>query len=273
MAAGRPEELGDLSAALASRGAVDVDARPQSPVRVVVRAHFEDEDGARAAVRELRAGGTLAVVGPATAGHETAWRRLTAPTWFADRACVCAPWSEFDRSDAEAVVEIDPGGGFGSGGHPTTALVLERIAALLRPGDKILDVGCGSGVLAVSGARLGAEAVVAIDVDETAVDATRHNAALNGVGDRVDARAESLAAIGGRFDLVVANIHAPILVAMAPDLGRVTAPGGHVVLSGLSRGQVSAVTTAMRPLAVVDRRERDEWVALTLASCEPKRSL
>ena len=268
----RPGEAGPVSAALAALGANATEIRDQSGSRSIVHARFGGEPDALAAARALRADGLPAVGGPQTAGHESAWRKHTAPTWFGDRACVCPPWSEFDRSAADLVVEIDPIGGFGSGSHPTTVLALEQMAALLGPGDSLLDVGCGSGVLAVAGAGMGAGSVLAIDVDSKAITATGLNAALNGVDGRVEVRCEPLASIEPAFDLVVANIHAPVLASLATDLVRVVAPGGHLVLSGLSRAQTSVVVAAMRPLEQIARAERDDWVALTLGFCEPKRS-
>ena len=115
------------------------------------------------------------------------------------------------------MVLIDPGRAFGSGSHPSTLLALAALEALVLPGSTVLDVGCGSGVLAVAAARLGAGRVVAIDIDPAAHEATLDNAARNGVA--VEVSATPLGEVAGRFDVVVANLLAPTLVELAAPLG------------------------------------------------------
>jgi ribosomal protein L11 methyltransferase len=259
-----PEERERVRGVLSSLGAGESWSRPQAAHRVVVTATFITDESARLATQALRAAGLMAITGPATPGHSVAWGNRTAPIWFGDGACVCQPWAEFDRTSASLVVEIDPGRGFGSGAHPTTRMVLDEIAARVRPDTTVLDVGCGTGVLAIAAARLGSAAVVAVDIDDAAVEVTRANASLNGVAGAVRASSEPLPAIDGPFELIVANISASTLVLLAPELRRLSAPNGRIVLSGLSPGQSSIVSAAMRPLDVVSSLCRDDWVALVL---------
>ena len=192
------------------------------------------------------------------------WDRRTAPTWFASNCCVCFPWSEFDRSAADTTVEIDPGGGFGAGDHPTTLLLLQYLAEADRLG-RVLDIGCGSGVLSIAAALLGAEKVVAVDISPAAVAATRANATRNGVNELVTVSDTPVSSVEGTFDAIVANIHAPVLVNMAKDLRRLLAPGGWLALSGLSKAQVSLTNTAFAPLAITHQRENNDWAALVLS--------
>jgi ribosomal protein L11 methyltransferase len=158
-------------------------------------------------------------------------------------------------------VEIDPGRAFGSGAHTTTRLVLERLVE--RSPVTVLDVGCGSGVLAVVAARLGAARVDAIDIDPAAKEATASNAARNAV--HVNVRDESLDALDGPYDLVLANLLAPVLVAHAPDLVRLVAPGGRLVVSGVLVDRWAHVAAATKPLRVERVDELEGWAALTLA--------
>lgn len=173
---------------------------------------------------------------------------------------------------------VDPGRTFGSGSHPTTRLVLARLAALVQPGDRVLDVGCGSGILAVGAALAGAGAVEGIDLDPLAPAATAANAAANGVAGRVAASDQPLAAVAarpgaaGRFAVVLANLLAPVVVELARDLAAVVEPGGHLVVSGLLADRWDEVITVVRaaadpahPLAVADVATEDGWAAVTLA--------
>lgn len=208
-------------------------------------------------VAALRSAGWAAVARPEAGGHLSAWRANTAPVVVDERLCVCFPWAEFDRASAPPAVEIDPGRAFGTGAHPSTRLLLAELARRVRPGDTVLDVGCGSGVLAVAAARLGARPV-ATDIDPGALAATARNAAWN---ETEVGLCEALPP--GPFDAVVANIGAGALVDLADALVARTAPGGWIGLSGISPAQVSRVGTAYgRP---VEERRDGEWSALVVS--------
>lgn len=157
---------------------------------------------------------------------------------------------------------LDPGRAFGSGSHPTTKLALRAIETHLSPGAGVLDVGSGSGVLAVAAAKLGAGRVVAVDIDPTARRATTDNAARNGVADLVEVT-ESIPA-PGRFDLVVANISREVLVELAPVIGAVVRPTGLVVLTGLLEEQAGDVAGAYRPLTLLERAGLGGWALVVL---------
>jgi ribosomal protein L11 methyltransferase len=139
-----------------------------------------------------------------------------------------------------AVVVIDPGTAFGSGSHPSTRLCLRALSSLVTPGVSVLDVGCGSGVLSIAAMRLGSARVVAIDVATEAVEATRENAARNGVD--VDARHALVDDVVETFDVVVANIGSAVLRSMARPLARRV--DGALVLAGLLEDQVPEVVAA-----------------------------
>jgi ribosomal protein L11 methyltransferase len=252
------------SAVLLARGAHGVERRPIGPGRVLVCGQFIEDGDAERVVAALRSEGWPAAARPDGGGHLTAWENHTRPVRVSDRLWVCFPWSEFDRAQAPAVVEIDPDRAFGTGDHPSTRLLLAELADRVRGGEAVLDVGCGSGVLSISAARLGADKVTAIDLRRVAVTTTEANAARNGVGDKLCALHGPLGAVMGTFDVVVANIGAETLVELAADVQSRVASGGWVGLSGLSVAQVSKVVAAFWDLDVVSVPELDDWAAVVL---------
>ena len=162
-------------------------------------------------------------------------------------------------------VRLEPGLAFGSGRHPSTRLCLERLAAVPPAGVDVIDYGCGSGILAVSAAALGARRVAALDVDHQALQATAENARVNGVSDRVSVLAAQPAARPPvrPASLVLANILAGTLVELAPVLSALTVPGGNLVLSGILEAQACEVAGAYRGVfAMQIGGESEGWVRL-----------
>lgn len=194
---------------------------------------------------------------------EQDWVRLTqsqfAPIRVSERLWIVPSWHV--APDPEAIVLVlDPGMAFGTGSHPTTRLCLEWLERRVAPEVSVLDYGCGSGILAIAAARLGATQVVGVDIDPQAVLAARSNAAINGVEARFQ---ESARHLRDRFDIVVANILANPLKILAPALCAHLHPGGSLALSGILSEQAGEVIAAYAPylsLAVADTR--DGWVCL-----------
>lgn len=167
---------------------------------------------------------------------------------------------------ADVVVRIDPGRAFGSGSHPTTRLCLELLEEHVGGGETVLDVGTGSGVLAVAAAKLGARRVLAVDVDPEAVRVAAANAVSNGVGPLVEVTTTPVAEVSGSFDVVVANVLAGTLVDLAADLSARVASDGVLVLSGIIESRVAVVADGFAALGwrVADQRVDEGWVALVL---------
>ncbi len=194
------------------------------------------------------------------------WVRRTqsefAPIAIADGALWIVPsWHE-PPSEAQVVLRLDPGLAFGTGSHATTALCLEWLVQHVRAGMRVLDYGCGSGILAIATAKLGAERVVAIDIDPAALTATRDNAAANGVAARIDVRSGHEPLVE-TFDLVVANILTRPLIVLAPVIAQAVAPGGRLALTGILQEQAEEVIAAYAPyVALAAGAQRDGWVRL-----------
>ena len=171
-------------------------------------------------------------------------------------------WSE-PTGDAVELV-LDPGMAFGTGLHPTTQQCLEALSTLPLEGKSVLDVGTGSGILAIAAAKRGASPVVAVDTDTLAVDAARENAVSNRVA--IPVGVGSAADVPGRFEVVIANIVAPVLQRIAPHLAARLASGGTLLVAGINAPAEAATRAAFSHvrLEVLDRNERDDWVALAL---------
>jgi ribosomal protein L11 methyltransferase len=197
--------------------------------------------------------------------HLDAWRAWAVPMRAGRRILLQPAWLPLvDAGPADVVVSIDPGRSFGSGSHPSTRLVLALLEDLIDGGERVLDVGCGSGVLAIAACRLGAASAAAVDVDPAAIDATAANAAANGVADRVVAVQGDAAATAGSFDVVVANIGLRVLQAEAPAIVERVRVGGLLVLAGLLVEQADTVAAAFGGCRERERRVDGEWVALVL---------
>jgi ribosomal protein L11 methyltransferase len=253
-------------AAVMSQGAKGLESRGVVGNRTLVYGRFADEEHARCAVVELRRQGWAAAQRPTDDDPQiVAWRNRTQAVSVGDgRLMVALPWAELDSASAP-VLSIDPGGAFGGGSHPTTRLLLEMLAARVRGGETVLDVGCGSGVLALAALRLGAAVAVGTDIEPAAVAAMEANAERNGLAHKVTALATPLQELDGGFDVVLANIGQDVLISLAPDIERLLAPGGWLGLSGISPAQVSHVSAAYPSLQVMAVPELDDWAAIRAA--------
>lgn len=176
-----------------------------------------------------------------------------------------------DDRGADQTVEvlIDPGTAFGAGSHASTRCCLAALEPLAAGSPRVLDVGCGTGVLGLAALALGAGSVVAIDVDPAAVEATRRGALLNGTAQRVVVDTAPLEQVEGRYDLVLANLLLPVVESLADELVRHLAPRGVLVVGGLLGAQVPRALAALEPLAERYRRTEQDWVAIALAAPGP----
>jgi ribosomal protein L11 methyltransferase len=193
------------------------------------------------------------------------WVRLTqsqfAPVEITPQFWIVPTWHEPPR-EAQHIIRLDPGLAFGTGTHPTTRMCLRWIAAHPPRDERVLDYGCGSGILAIAAARFGAAQVDAVDIDPAAVQAAQANAQANGVA--INAGLPDTAA--GPYPLVLANILATPLKLLAPLLCSLVARGGHLVLAGILERQAGELAAAYAPLARLEVSDRDDgWVLMTAA--------
>lgn len=197
------------------------------------------------------------------------WKEHFKPEKVTERIVVCPSWERYDPAPGERVIVMDPGQAFGTGSHETTRLCLALLEeALLSPSPpaSVLDVGTGTGILAIAAALLGAGSVLGIDNDPLAVEAARENGERNGVERRFRASAEPLASLGGEYELVLANLIAETLVALKREIVARCAPGGLLVLSGILAPKADWVASEFAECgaSLAERRTDGQWAALLL---------
>lgn len=208
-----------------------------------------------------------------------AWKQFYKPLRIGQRILLKPAWEEVEPDPELIIIELEPGMAFGTGMHPTTRLCAAALEERVQPGDHVLDVGTGSGILSVLAAKLGATHIVATDIDPLAVSATQENLARNGIlpdGDHhVHVSQESVpAAMAGKFQVVVANILAEVLVKLFHSeygnvpLAEPLAPGGHMILSGIIEDKADMVIKAAEAqgLTLIERKQESDWVALVMSS-------
>jgi ribosomal protein L11 methyltransferase len=199
-----------------------------------------------------------------------AWKERYCIQHVGDHLIVRPSWLDYTPKPWEIVVTLDPGLAFGTGLHPTTRLCLIELKKRLHPSMRVLDLGTGSGILAVFAAKLGAGSVLALDTDSTAVDVARANIALNGVEAQVQAMVGSLREEGDGasqklvYDMIMVNILAQVIKELAPNLTMALAPGGLLIASGIIDDQIESTESVLEVegVKIVDRHRQGDWVAL-----------
>ncbi|GAB1421143.1 50S ribosomal protein L11 methyltransferase [Anaerolineales bacterium] len=196
------------------------------------------------------------------------WKVHYQPLRIGRHLLICPEWIKLIPEADDIVITLDPGMAFGTGTHPTTQLCLEAIEDLTQTGEKVLDLGCGSGILAIAAAKLGAGSILAVDIDPVAVANTIENSERNQVEDLIIAQTGSLASLitsPRRFDFMLVNILAKIIIAMCDEqLGQLVRPGGKAIFSGILDEQVEDVEIALRKtgLEPYKRRQIGDWMLI-----------
>ncbi len=269
------------------------------PAQVIVRAYLPADDpeqdrdsGEKTPGRLLEEGlWALSMIRPLPAPQirrlaeedwANAWKQQYHVLRIGRRTRIVPAWEEYDAQPGEVIVRLEPGMAFGTGLHPTTRLCLEAMESSVVPGCSVLDVGTGSGILAIAAARLGAASVLALDTDPVAVTVARENAGRNQVADQITVRQGSVrqapgwspGGAGGTFylleegvfDRVVVNILAPVIRSLAAGLAAHTAPGGQLIASGIIETQEADVLDSLRAhgFRLVSRAQEADWVALVV---------
>jgi len=206
-----------------------------------------------------------------------AWKQFFKPVAVTERLVIKPTWEEYEPKEDELIIELDPGMAFGTGTHPTTSLCLKALESAIDGGERIIDVGTGSGVLAIGAMKLGADKVLALDLDPVAVKCAKENIELNGYENEVEVRLSDLLGVlresegeqrqadGVKppVDLVVANILAEIILLFIADVMDVLKPGGLYIASGIFKNKEEAVEAGLLAAGfeIVDVLRQEDWVA------------
>lgn len=203
-----------------------------------------------------------------------AWKQYFKPLRVSDRLTIKPTWEDYEpASEEEKIIELDPGMAFGTGTHPTTSLCLRTLESVIKGGEEVIDVGTGSGILAIGAVKLGAKHVLALDLDPVAVSSARENTRLNGLEERITIKESDLLSVLNASDptlgiqlpvkLVVANILAEIILLFIDDVYKALEPGGIYIASGIWKNKEEVVGTALKAagfeIAEISRDE--DWLA------------
>jgi ribosomal protein L11 methyltransferase len=266
------EDADVMSATLFELGAEGVEERDGTtlvkgaPGLVTLVASFASHDEAREAILAIDESNKPRLEEIVGDAWRDAWKEHFRPFAITASIVIRPPWEAYAERPGEEVLVLEPGRAFGTGLHETTSLVAGVLEARKTElvGKTVLDVGCGSGILALVALTLGASRARAIDVDADAALVAEENATRNGLDERVEADSTPIEAIDGTYPVVVANIEARVLIPMMPELTKRVGPGGLLVLSGILAPQKDDVCAAYRAFALEDAPAKGEWVALAL---------
>jgi ribosomal protein L11 methyltransferase len=239
--------------------------RADASTGVTLVGSFAAESDARTALAELIERWPARLVTIEGDAWRDAWKDYFEPTRIGARLVVKPSFKPYAALDGDVVLTLDPGGAFGTGTHETTRLLLEALQRHLAPGQHVLDVGCGSGILAIACLLLGAERATGVDTDPESVRVSRENAEHNRVGDRLALHEGALSTLSpGRFPLVLANIEARVLVPLAAELRARVAPQGVLVIGGLLAPERARMLEAYAGLELLAVHQQGDWIAIEL---------
>lgn len=197
------------------------------------------------------------------------WKKYFKPLKVGKKILICPTWENMkscENIENRKILKLDPGLAFGTGSHETTRLCLEMLEKEINKNVKVLDLGCGSGILSISSLILGAKSATGVDIDELAVKTAIENAKLNGVEGKFEAKVGDLDEnISGQFDVVVANIVADVLIRLNEKVSKYLVPGGIYIMSGIiDTREQDVIESIPKDFEILERKFNNGWVALKL---------
>ena len=195
------------------------------------------------------------------------WKKYFHATEIGEKLVIVPSWEKYENKDSRTILHIDPGAAFGTGTHATTSLCLDMLQKYVTDNTQMLDIGCGSGILAVASVLLGAETAVGVDIDAQSVKTARENAEINGVTDKTEFIVGDLAEkVTGKYSLVCANIVADVVIRLIENVKAYMEEDGVLIVSGIIDLREKDVLSAakMHGFAVTEKRYKDNWCAFAL---------
>lgn len=239
-------------------------SKPQASHPVCAIGYFDTTSEAELAVAELLPHWNARLECVVGDDWKEAWKAYFKPTRIGSRLIVAPSWEELQPAEKDVVLWMDPGAAFGTGTHATTQLLLRELDARIRGAESVLDVGCGSGILAIATLLLGARQAWATDIDPMALKVTQENAERNRVEHRLHLTDSTWIDSAQKVDVVIANIELQPLLELAPHLVARLKKGGLLLLSGLLKGQETDMLNALTNMHQVAAPTEGEWTALVL---------
>ena len=233
------------------------------------RSYMDDLAYIRQRMAELALHGEIKLVGVNEEDWANSWKQYYKPIKIGEKIVICPAWERYTPAEGEIVVRMDPGMAFGTGTHETTRLVIRLLETYTKPGCRMLDVGTGTGILAICASRLGAESCRAYDIDPTAVRVARENIKDSGLTNVTCDQSDLLKQVsleGGQYDLVCANIVADIIIRMTPDVGRYMKDDAVLLASGIIAERCDDVIACLEQngFKVVERLTDNDWCGLAV---------
>lgn len=240
----------------------------------VVKAYFTEEDDidkitgfTKEKVKEIKDMGIDVGEGKVEAEkmHEqdwaNNWKKYYKPARIGERIIIKPIWEDYEEKDGDLVVELDPGMAFGTGEHETTRMCIKALEKYTKKESTVFDVGCGSGILAIAAAKLGAKKAVGVDLDPVAVESAKENVGFNNVDNIEILEGNLLDVIDGKADIVVANIIAEVICILTPDVSKALCEGGYFITSGIIHDRVDMVKEKLEECGfeIVEANKDGEW--------------
>ncbi len=195
------------------------------------------------------------------------WKKYFHTIEIGEKLAVVPSWEDYANPESRTVLSIDPGAAFGTGTHATTSLCLELLQDKITDGVKMLDIGCGSGILALASVLLGAESAIGVDIDAQSVKTATENAQINGISDKAKFIVGDLAdKISGKYEIICANIVADVIIRLLPDVNKFMTENGVLIVSGIIdiRKDDLLHAVAANGFTVAEERYKDNWCAFVL---------
>lgn len=245
---------------------------------VIIKAYLSEEKNILASIEEIKqkiemlktyginiGEGSIDLLEVDENDWANSWKAYYKPAKVGDKIVIKPTWEEYEAKENDIVIELDPGMAFGTGTHETTSMCIRELEKYVKPDSVVFDIGCGSGILSIAAAKLGASNVLGVDLDEVAVKVSKENVDENNVGDTVDIKHGNLMdVVSDKADIVVANIIADIIKILAKDVQSFLKEDGVFISSGIILDKIEEVKNSLveNKFEIIDVKTQGEWAAI-----------